>query len=87
MDYKKRCLRETKKFLKNTFDTMYSAFCMGFDDGAKGERQTFPELPDPDEGLSYSSALFVENMYNRGYEAGRRGVSNEPVRFVLQDHD
>ena len=52
MDYKKRCLRETKKFLKNTFDTMYSAFCMGFDDGAKGERQTFPELPDPDEGLS-----------------------------------
>ena len=85
MDYKKRCLRETKKFLKNTFDTMYSAFCMGFDDGANGERQTFPELPDPDEGLSYSSALFVENMYNRGYEAGRRGASNEPVRFVLQD--
>ena len=73
MDYKKRCLRETKKFLKNAFDTMYSAFCMGFDDGAKGERKTFPELPDPDEGLSYSSALFVENMYNRGYEAGRRG--------------
>ena len=51
MDYKKRCLRETKKFLKNTFDTMYSAFCMGFDDGANGERQTLPELPDPDEGL------------------------------------
>ena len=35
--------------------------------------------------LPVLSCLFVENMYNRGYEAGRRGASNEPVRFVLQD--
>ena len=72
MDYKKRCLRETKKFLKNNYDTMYSAFCMGFDDGVKGERQTFPELHDHDEGLSYASKLLAAKMYDRGYETGAR---------------
>lgn len=76
MDYKKRCLRETKKFLKNNYDTMYSAFCMGFDDAAQGKEQHDPPQTDPEDGLTNAALSLAHELYKRGYNAGR-GDENE----------
>lgn len=61
-----------KDYLKRMNRTFFDSFLMGLRDGAKGNEQPCPPLPQPDTGLNYAGALFALELYKKGYRAGRR---------------
>lgn len=69
--YKKKCERATKDYLKKVSNNFMSAFSMGFADGARGVKQSFP-VPEVNETLLYAVSLAAKRFYEYGFETAKK---------------
>lgn len=71
-NYKARCVRQTRRYVRRMIKNADVAFVIGFEDAENGN----PLVPKGElfkDGKSTAAEDFCYSLYEKGYHAGMRG--------------